>query len=233
MELDSVQIRIILLLVMLGLADVLDFKTRKIPDILWMIFGGIGAILYIWDYRTITPYHIIAIITSSFVGVAIWKWRITGVADCFAVIAIAVILPIHYEFVMMPIITLVFTFFIVMFGLMMYNISLNLAEMIRTKTWIFSDFKPESRYRKTFAFLSIHRKRKHERFVISAEKTSEMKSDTRAFVFLSPKNKITYRDNQIKLHNELYVQNIPPLITYMFGVTVFLLLPEILSILFF
>ncbi|WP_316506423.1 hypothetical protein [Nitrosopumilus sp.] len=79
----------------------------------------------------------------------------------------------------------------------------------------------------------IHRKRKHEKFVISAEKISEIEFNSKAFVFLSSKNKIIPRDNQIiESKNEMYVQNIPPLITFLFGVAVFLLLPEIILILF-
>jgi len=215
---------------MLGITGLLDFKTRRIPDILWLVFGGIGTILYIWDYHNMTSYHIITILTSGFVGVAIWRWKIAGLADAFAIIAMAVILPVHYEFVMMPIMTLVMAFFIMVIGMMFCNISLNLTEMIRTKTWIFSEFKSESRYKKTFAFLTIHRKRKHEKFVISAERNSEMESDLKSFVFLSSRNKIT-RDNQIiNSNNGLYVQNTPPLIIFLFGVTVLLLLPEILEI---
>ncbi|WP_316504783.1 hypothetical protein [Nitrosopumilus sp.] len=220
MEFDIVEIRIILLLVMLGIGGVYDFKTRKIPDILWLVFGGTGAILYLWDYHNMTPYHIIAILTSTFIGVAIWRWKIAGLADAFAIIAIAVILPVHYEFMMMPIMILVMAFFIMVVGLMMYNISLNLAEMIRTKTWIFSEFKSESKFKKTLAFLAIHRKRKRETFVISAEKKHLTESVTKAFVFLSYRNK-TIRENQIIQSNKQFVQNVPPLITFMFGVAVF------------
>lgn len=230
--LDVVQIRIILLVVMLGIAGVLDFKTRKIPDVLWLVFGGIGAILYIWDHSSVTPYHVIAILTSAFVGIAIWRCRIAGLADAFAIIVMAVILSVHYEFVMMPIMTLVIAFFIMVIGMLMYNISLNLAEMIRTKNWIFSDFKSESKYKKVFAFLTIHRKRKHERFVLSAEKNSEIESNSKVFAFLSSKNKIIPRDNQMtESNNEMCVQNVPPLIIFLFGIAVFLLLPEILSVL--
>ena len=177
------------------------------------------------------PYHIIAIITSAFVGVTIWKWKITCLADCFAIITMAIILPVHYEFVMMPITTMVLTFFIMVIGMMLYNISLNLTEMIRTKRRVFSDFKTESRYKKVFAFLIIHRKRKYERFVISAEKNSGIKFDSKSFVFLSSKNKVT-RDNQIiESSNEMYVQNVPPLIIFLFGISMLLLFPDILSVL--
>lgn len=130
---------------------------------------------------------------------------------------------------MMPILILVLSFFIAVIGMMLYNVSLNLAEMVRTKRWTFSEFKSESRYKKVFAFLAIHRKKRYERFVISAEKNSEIESSDKSFVFLLSKNK-TFRDNQIKSNNEIFVQNVPPLITFLLGVAVFLLLPEILEI---
>ena len=221
MELDIVQIRIILLLVMLGIGGVLDFKTRKVPDILWLIFGGLGAILYIWDYPSITPYHVITILTSSFVGVLICRWKIVGLADCFAIIAMDVILPVHYEFVMMPIMTLVVAFFVVAFCTIVYNISLNLSEMIRTKRWIFSEFKTEPRYKKAFAFLAMHKKRRYERFVISAEVNSKIEYDSKVLAFLSFRNKIVNKIQKESI-DEKYVQNVPPLISYMFGITVFL-----------
>ncbi len=78
--------------------------------------------------------------------------------------------------------------------------------------------------------LAIHSKRRHEKFVISAERRSETEYDSKSFIFLSSKNKIT-RHNQVS-SNEMYVQNVPPLITFLFGVVVFLLLPEILNLLF-
>lgn len=70
-------------------------------------------------------------------------------------------------------------------------------------------------------------------FVISAEKNSEIEYNSKSFVFLSSRNKST-GDNQITESNsEMYVQNIPPLITFLFGVAVFLLLPEILGVIFY
>ena len=99
---------------MLGIAGIFDVRTREIPDAIWLIFGGIGAVLYAWDYDDgMTPYHVIAIFTSIFVGMAIWRWRITGLADSLAIFAMTVILPVHYEFVMMPIIILAISFFLV------------------------------------------------------------------------------------------------------------------------
>lgn len=227
MEFEIVSIRIILFVVMLGIAGMMDAKTRKIPDILWLIFGGTGAILYIWDYGTLTSYHHIAMILGASMGLMMWRWRIAGIADSFAIVAMSVILPVHYEFVMMPILILVLSFFTVVFGTVLYNIVLNSLDLARKKN-LFSEFKDESIHRKIFAFVSSHRKRNHEKYVIPTETFMSITPNIRSFRFLSFKNKVT-RDSEIK-SDEMYVQNVPPLITFLFGVAMLLLLPEILGL---
>jgi len=225
------QIRIILLISMLGIAAIFDVKSRMIPDVIWIVFGGIGAVLYAWDYDSITSYHVIAIITSVFVGIVLWRWKITGLADAFAVIVMAVILPVHYEFVMMPIVILVTAFFLVVMFVTVYNVSLNLSDVLRSrKINIFSEFKSESRHKKAFAFFAVHRKRKYEKFVIPTESSMRIMPDVKSFVFLSSRDKVM-SDSQLQ-SNGMYVQSVPPLIIYMFGVAVFLLLPEIMSMFF-
>lgn len=224
-------LRILLLVSMLGIAAVFDVKSRKIPDVVWLIFGGIGAVLYAWDYDGVTPYHVITIFTSIFAGMMLWRWKIAGLADSFAVLAMAAILPVHYEFVMMPIMILVTAFFLVVIFVTLYNVSLNVFDIIRSKKMdIFSEFS-EPKHKKIFAFVAVHRKRKFKKFVIPMENSMNLPHNVKSFVFLSSRNKVK-RDNQLLQSNKMYVQNIPPLTAYMFGVGLFLLLPEILSILF-
>ena len=229
MEFEIISIRIILFVVMLGIAGIMDAKTRKIPDVLWLVFGGIGAILYIWDYETLTPYHHIAMILSGSVGLMVWRWRIAGIADSLAIIAMSVILPVHYEFVMMPILILVLSFFTVVFATVLYNVVLNSLDLVKKKR-LFSEFKDESTYRKLFAFVSSHRKRNHEKYVIPTETLMSITPNVKSFRFLSSRNN-AIRDGTIQ-SSETYVQNIPPLITFLFGISMLLLLPEILSMLF-
>ena len=218
---------------MLGIAATFDVKSRKIPDVIWLVFGGIGAVLYIWDYDDgRTSYHVITILTSGFAGMMLWKWKIAGLADAFAVLAMAIILPVHYEFVMMPIMILVTSFFLVVIFVTIYNVALNLSDIIRSKKMdIFSEFS-EPKHKKAFAFLAVHRKRTYEKFVIPTENSTNIAPDIKSFVFLpSYRNKAT-RDNQLLQSKKMYVQSVPPLIAYMFGIAVFLLLPEILSMVF-
>ena len=225
-------IRIILLVSMLGAAAAFDVKTRKIPDIVWLVFGGIGAVLYTWDHHIITPYHIITIFTSVFAGLMLWRWNIAGIADSLAIIAITVILPVHYEFVMMPIIILMMAFFLASIFVTIYSIALNLSDVIRSKKMdVFSEFS-EPKYRKILAFLVVHRKRKYEKFFIPMENPMRIIPNVKSFVFLSSRGK-TIKENRLLQSRKIYVQSVPPLIAYMLGVTVFLLLPEILSMMFF
>ncbi|MDH3395765.1 MAG: hypothetical protein OEL52_06385 [Nitrosopumilus sp.] len=222
--------RILLLVLMLGTAAAFDVRSRRIPDVIWVIFGGIGAVLYAWDYDDggITPYHVITVLTSIFAGIILWRWKIAGLADTFAIFAMAVILPVHYEFVMMPIMILVAAFFLVVIFVTLHNVFLNLSDIIRSrKLDIFSEFS-EPKHKKIFAFVSVHRKRKYEKFVISTENSMSITPNVKSFVFLSSGNRVI-RYSQLLQSNKMYVQSVPPLIAYMFGVAVFLLLPEILS----
>lgn len=224
-------LRILLLVSMLGIAAAFDVRSRKIPDVIWLVFGGIGAVLYAWDYEGMTPYHVITVFTSVFAGMMLWRWKIVGSADTFAILAMAVILPVHYEFVMMPIMILVTAFLLVAIFVTLYNVSLNLSDIIRSRKMdIFSEFS-EPKHKKIFAFVAVHRKRKYEKFVIPTENSMSIIPNVKSFVFLSSRNRVT-RDNQLLQSNEMYVQNVPPLIAYMFGVGLFLLLPEILSMIF-
>ena len=228
------ELRIVLLVLMLGIAGFFDISSRKIPDVIWLIFGGIGAILYAWDHHNMTSYHVITIFTSVLVAMMLWRWRIAGLADSFAILAMAVILPVHYEFVMMPIMILVSSFFLAVIFVAMYNVSLNLSDVIRSKKMdIFSEFL-EPKYKKAFAFVTSHRKRGFEKFIIPMENSMSITPNIKAFAFLSSsRNKVTRNKQQLLQSDEIYVQSVPPLISYMFGVAVFLLLPEIFSMLFF
>ena len=222
METAVESLRILLLVSMLGIAAVFDVKSRKIPDVIWLIFGGIGAVLYAWDYDGVTPYHVITIFTSIFAGMMLWRWRIAGLADTFAILATTVILPVHYEFVMMPIMILVMAFLLAVVFVTLYNVSLNVFDIIRSrKMCMFSEFS-EPRYKKAFAFLAGHKKRRFEKFVIPMENSMNLTPNIKSFVFLSSRNKVK-RYNQLQKSHEMYVQSVPPLTAYMFGVGLFLL----------
>jgi len=223
-ESEITAIRILLLMVMLGTASIFDVKTRKIPDTVWIVFGGLGAILYIFD--GVTSYEILSMLTAGAIAMLLYLYKTTGAGDVFAMLSIAVILPVHYGFVMVPIVVLIASFFLVIISVILYNASLNVLDMTRTRNVIFSEFN-ESKYKKIFAFFTIHRKRSFEIFVVPAEKSMPITPTKKSFVLSSRK---LFANSQMESNDSVFVQNILPLVSYMFGVTLFLLLPEILSL---
>jgi len=229
-------VRIFLLLLMLGAASIFDVRTRKIPDVLWLICGGLGIILYVFDWQSVTSYHILSMVVTGATALLLYLYKITGTADLFALLSIAMILPVCYEFVMVPIAVLIAALMLVVFFTVLYNVFLNVSDIIKSKRIMFFEFKTESKYRKVFAFFVIHRKRKFEKFVIPAEKSMSFSPSKKSFVLLplsSKRESFDILQLQTKYSGEIFVQNIPPLIAYMFGITIFVLFPEILSMLFY
>ena len=224
MVIEPFQLRIILLLVLFGVASIYDYKTRRIPDILWIVFSGIGAMLYVTDYQSFSAYHVITFFTSCFFGVVLYRLKFVGMADMFGIISIAVILPVHYEFVMIPILAIILALILVISATLLYNVLLNTMDMIsKRKRRLFDGFTGEPIYRKFLAFFFIHKKRRYERFVISAESQHPAIPKNRSFVLIS-------RNKEISQINGGFVQNLPPFMMFMMVAIVLLLLSEILEL---
>ena len=225
--LELFQIRIILLLILFGIASVYDYKTRKIPDVLWIAFTGIGGMLYVIDYESFSTYHVISFFTSCVFALLLYRMKFVGMADVFGIISIAVILPVHYEFVMIPILGTILALIIVVFVIVLYNVILNVTDMMSAKRKsLFCEFEGESLYRKVFALFFIHRRRKYEKFVISSENQYPAIPKNRSFVLISRTKEIS---PQMKGG---FVQNTPPFVLFMTVGIVLLLLPEIFGLLF-
>ncbi|MDH3764189.1 MAG: hypothetical protein OER82_00060 [Nitrosopumilus sp.] len=218
------QVRIILLLTLFGIASAYDYKTRRIPDILWIAFSGIGGVLYVMDYESFSAYHVISFFTSCFFGFVLYRLKFVGMADMFGIISIAVILPVHYEFVMIPILGTILSLILVVSATLLYNVLLNTMDMMskRKRRRLFDRFTGEPLYRKFLAFFFIHRKRRYERFVISAESQYPTIPKNRSFVLIS-------RSKEISQVGGL-VHNAPPFVVFMMIGLVLLLFPEILGL---
>ena len=221
------QIRIILLLTLFGIASVYDYKTRKIPDFLWIVFSGIGGMLYLIDYESFSAYHVISFFTSCVFAFLLYRLKFVGMADMFGIISLSVILPVHYEFVMIPILGTILALIIVVFATILYNFTLNVIDMISTtRKSLFSEFAGESLYRKLLAVFFIHRKRGYEKFVISSENQYPTIPKNRSFVLVSRNKEISPQ------MDGGFVQNAPPFVLFMMVGLVLLLLPEILDMIF-
>ena len=220
------QIRIILLLTLFGIASIYDYKTRRIPDILWIAFSGVGGMLYVIDYESFSAYPMISFFTSCLFGFMLYRMKFVGMADLFAIVSISVILPVHYEFVMIPIAVMILALILVVISVTFYNVLLNTIDLTSKKRSPFENFSKEPIYRKVFAFFSIHKKRRYEKYVISSEKYYPVMPKNRSFVLIS-------RDKGISQMKEGgFVQNLPPFVLFMMIGVILLLLPEILSTVF-
>ena len=221
------QIRIVILLILFGIASVYDYKTRKIPDVLWIVFSGIAGGLYVIDYESFSAYHVISFFTSCVFAFLLYRLRFVGMGDVFAVISIAVILPVHYEFVMIPILGTILALIIVVFVTVLYNFTLNVIDIILTKRKsLFSEFVGESLYRELLAVFFIHRKRGYEKFVILSENQYPVIPKNRSFVLIA-------RNKEISPYMEVgFVQNAPPFVLFMMVGIVLLFFPEILGLTF-
>ncbi len=88
------QIRIILAITMLGIATTSDIKNREINDIIWIVFGAIGAILIPFAGNLSDELLKIGIsMIVAPIAIIIWRFGLFGGADAFALIALAVLVP--------------------------------------------------------------------------------------------------------------------------------------------
>lgn len=97
------ELRIATCACMLAIASILDVKSREIPDKVWLIFGGFGALLTAVELLD-TPagnraafsiHYATGIALMSFIGYATYRTGLFGGADPKALLAIAVILPTY------------------------------------------------------------------------------------------------------------------------------------------
>ncbi|MDH2907322.1 MAG: A24 family peptidase [Candidatus Nitrosotalea sp.] len=149
---------------MLSVASYFDIKTRRVDDRIWLIFAIPGIVLYF-----LAPPPSFTTIFFPVIGAVIgMTWFLThafGQADGLAMIALAVIFP---TFNAMPVSVLVVLATTVLLGLFgtLYNIAYNLSDMLHGK--IFHGIN-EKLHRKILAFLTMHRKRSYEKFVMKSQ----------------------------------------------------------------
>ncbi len=168
---DIESTRIILVVSMLGLASFFDFRKREISDLVWIIFGALGAVLFI-----IEPDLIDALITTSFALIiapfAILMWRIGlfGGADAFALITIAILAPqmTFGENIVTPFTVMTNA---VLFSIipLFVNAARNLIEILK-KNNLFEGFQ-ESRSKRIIAMFVGYRA-KNPKFSFSMEQQS-------------------------------------------------------------
>ena len=151
------QIRIILSLVMLGIATMSDIKKREISDFIWIIFGGIGfGLIFLGTDFNQELFRVgISLIVAPF-AILIWRIGLFGGADAFAIIVLAIIAPgltVSHSTIM-PFTVLTNTVLISIVP-MIINVTRN-SILLATKHDIFEGFN-ESVKKKTIAMIVGYR----------------------------------------------------------------------------
>lgn len=150
---------------MFAVAAFFDVKERKIHDIIWLIFGGTGAILYavvLPDVIDIVSMAVGVILASTF-----WFFRLYAGADALALISLSVILPTYNDFIIPLSMVVIATTISIIYGII-YNVAVNSRTFLFDNK-IFDEFD-EPLYRRIVAFFLIHKRSKSEKFAFPAER---------------------------------------------------------------
>lgn len=157
-------LRQITAITMLATSSYFDIRGRQVDDRIWIIFAIPGILLYFLG-PTPSFMTLFFLIIGSIIGIIWFITRVFGQADGLALITLSFALPESHG---MPITILVPLITIVMLGVfgMFYNIAYNLSDFLNGKLYSEID---EKNHRKILAFLTIHKRRSHERFVVRSQ----------------------------------------------------------------
>lgn len=169
------EIRIIIAISMFAVAAFYDVKERKIHDIIWLVCGGTGAILYTVELPG--TIDIVSMVVGVTLASTFWFFRLYAGADALALISLSVILPTYHDFIIPLSMVVIATAISVIYGII-YNIAAN-SRTLFLDNKIFEEFD-EPLYRRIVAFFLIHKRSKSEKFAFPAER---IVSERRKFRF--------------------------------------------------
>jgi preflagellin peptidase FlaK len=173
--------------IMLLFTSYLDLKFREVPDKVWLIFGGIGGVLQVYEVLNGDTSLLqlgIAVGLATAIGMGLFFFGFYGGADGKALIALAVLVPIFTPavglYTIAPLMILtngVLISILLPLGLLLYN-----AILLAKKVPIFDGFQEPS-YRKFLACLLGYKQRgKPKEFQFGMEKVVPSSSTTGAEV---------------------------------------------------
>ncbi len=204
-------IRVFIALAMFCAASYYDVRSREVNDLLWIVFGAAGALLYVFDVYSFSTVTVISVGLGLFVAFLCWVLRLCGDADVLSLATLSIILP-SYEQVPVVIVVLAIASVTVFSYALTNNLYRNLKSLI-TNREIFADVD-EPLYKKLVAFFLIHKRNEDERYEFSAETITEGK---RRFVF-------RHQPNSEMFGNSNYVTTASPLIPFLLASLAFFIM---------
>lgn len=163
---------------MLLFSSYLDIKKREVPDKVWIIFGGIGAIMEVFEIfsgATSLVQLVISIVLATAIGMGLYYFGFYGGADGKALIVVGVLVPVFTPniglYSIAPLIVLtngVLLSILLPVGILVFNFT----RLLR-KEQIFDGFS-EPWYRKALAcFLGYKQAGKPREFQFSMERSDD------------------------------------------------------------
>jgi preflagellin peptidase FlaK len=172
--------RIVIALIMLGIASYLDLKSREVPDKFWIPFFVIGALLTGFDFVNTPGYDIlqlaVAIGLTSALSWAAYFLHLYGGADAKAITTLSLLLPIYNSATTFHSFGALTTFtnsILLSVLLPIFFLLLNLSKIARGEK-IFKGFEDSTTSKIKAVFLGTRRKQAG-RFDYSLEKVIEGK----------------------------------------------------------
>lgn len=157
-ELYSIDgIRVVLALVMLGIACASDIKKREINDLIWIVFGALAACLIPFSGNIEQNLYTIGIsLIIAPIVIIIWRVGLFGGADAFGLIVLAALAP-NLTFTLNTITPFTVLTNAVLLSIvpMLVNITRNMV-LLATKNNIFDGFN-ETKGRKILAMFIGYR----------------------------------------------------------------------------
>jgi hypothetical protein len=152
-------------LAILAFAALCDFKTREVPDKVWLVYGPIGAVLTV--YRVWVEPSLL-ILTAASIGISILAafglvfLGLTGGADGKAIICLGLTLPLPpqtftpvlgYFHPFFPIVVVV-TGYVASVSVAFWMLAKNLAVWTRLRSGMFQGLDQDPAWKKVLAFVT-------------------------------------------------------------------------------
>ena len=93
-ELEILHVRILFALAMLGIATIIDIRSREISDLIWIVFGVISGVLLLFEPNIVEAAFGVgfSLIVAPLVLI-LWRFGLFGGADALCLIVLSALAP--------------------------------------------------------------------------------------------------------------------------------------------